>query len=170
MKPTSNAPFDEVWTSYAKSYDRILPVLPFYQEVPARHIDAMCHGSIRKIIDIGTGTGNVAMPLAIKGLSVTAIDNNPEMLRYLLSKSQLSRVSSISIVNRDASDLSLWSENAFDGVTILLALFAMEHPREAIQEVIRVLRTGGRLVVTETKRDFQLEPLLEFVAQASHGI
>lgn len=153
----------QAWKSYAQSYDRILPKLPFYQEVVRRHVAAMSRAEIREIIDAGAGTGNVSIELAERGKSVTAVDMSIEMLNCLRLKSQLKHGSSITIVNRDAQDLSIYADASFDGATILLAFFDMTQPRRALAEVIRVLRPGGFLVTTETKRDFHLEPLLVFV-------
>jgi ubiquinone/menaquinone biosynthesis C-methylase UbiE len=153
----------EAWASYARSYDRVLPLLPFYREVVRRHVAAMSKPEIRAVLDVGAGTGNVSVPLADGDCRVTAIDSSPEMLRHLRQKMVGNNASKISIVERDAQDLSPWADACFDGATILLALFAMSHPRRALSEVVRVLRPGGLLVATETRKTFQLDPLLTFV-------
>src|SRR5262249_1833441 len=44
----------------------------------------------------------------------------------------------------------------------LLALYDMANPRQALQEAIRTLRPGGSLVITEPRRTFQLQPLLDY--------
>src|SRR4029078_6899680 len=79
---------EEVWASYAASYDRILPILPFYQEAVRRHVEALTGAGIRRGIDVGSGTGNVAVHLASRGVEVTAVDLSGAMLDRLQRKIQ----------------------------------------------------------------------------------
>src|SRR6185369_10368272 len=96
-------PLDEqVWASYAESYDRILPILPFYQEAVRRHVEALTGAGIRKVIDVGAGTGNVAVPLASRGVEVTAVDLSNAMLDQLRGKIQSGLPGRIEIVEQDA--------------------------------------------------------------------
>jgi ubiquinone/menaquinone biosynthesis C-methylase UbiE len=152
----------DAWALYARSYDRVLPRLPFYQEALRRHTTAMCRGGIRDVIDIGAGTGNVSLPLLQRGLRVTAVDQSPDMLARLRAKLTPGD-NELKLLERDASDLSELEDASFDGATILLVFYDMSHPREALDEVVRVLRPGGSFVATETKDEFQLQPLLDFV-------
>jgi ubiquinone/menaquinone biosynthesis C-methylase UbiE len=103
--------------------------------------------------------------LAARGQSVTAVDMSAAMLDYLRLKRQGKHYSSITIIERDAHDLSMFADASFDGATILLAFYDMVQPRRALTEVIRVLRPGGFLVTTETKGNFRLQSLLDFVDQ-----
>jgi ubiquinone/menaquinone biosynthesis C-methylase UbiE len=154
---------EQVWTSYARSYDRILPILPFYQEAVRRHVEALTGAGMRRVIDVGTGTGNVAVHLASRGVEVTAMDVSGAMLDQLRGKIQTGLPGRIEIVEQDAHLLNRWPEAAFDGANVLLSLFAMHEPRQVLREIIRVVRPGGLIVATETRRSFQLKRLLDFV-------
>src|SRR6185369_2568810 len=77
---------EQVWASYAESYDHILPILPFYQEAVRRHVEALSGARIRSVIDVGAGTGNVAVHLASRGVNVTAMDVSGAMLDRLRGK------------------------------------------------------------------------------------
>ncbi len=153
----------QAWETYAQSYDCILPILPFYQEVVSRHVTALTKPGIRSVIDVGAGTGSVAVQLGARGVHVTAVDVSAAMLEQLRRKIQPGLRSRIKIVEQDGQSLSAWPEAAFDGANVLLALFAMQQPRQALREIMRVVRPGGLVVATETKQDFQLQPLLDFV-------
>lgn len=150
------------WDSYAFSYDRLMPRLPFYREVVARHIDAMQSDGIETVLDLGAGTGNVAVPLAEAGRRVTAVDISRSMLERLIGKRQDDIADRLTVVEQRAENLPHWDSASFDGVTILLALYDMSQPAQCLAEALRVLRPGGQIVITEPKRDFRLQSLIDF--------
>jgi ubiquinone/menaquinone biosynthesis C-methylase UbiE len=149
-----------VWETYALSYDQVLPRLDFYREVVERHSRAFSEMAQASILDLGAGTGNVTVRLLQQGHRVTAVDISRAMLDRLLGKLDTSTEAEVSVVRHDAADLAQWSNASFDGVNILLALFDMANPAAALAEAMRVLRPGGRLVVTEPRRSFDLSSLL----------
>ena len=154
-----------IWESYAESYDRVLPLLPFYREVVNRHVKSLSAPGIETVLDLGAGTGNVSVALVEAGKKVTALDLSRAMLEKLRSKVPTGSRSRLIIQEQNAEHLSQWRNETFDGVTVLLACYAMASPVRAFMEAIRLLRPGGQLVITEPKRDFQLEPLLAFADQ-----
>ena len=151
------------WESYAVSYDRVLPLLPFYQEVVKRHVESMSAPDIENILDLGAGTGNVTVELLKINRKVTALDLSRAMLAKLRTKVLGKHADQLTIMEQNAEFLPQWGDGIFDGVTVLLAYYDMTDPTSAFREAIRVLRPGGSIVITEPKRAFQLEPLLEFV-------
>ena len=74
------------WDFYALSYDRILPLMPYYQEVIHRHVDALTTTFPGPVADLGAGTGNLVERLITLGRNVTAVDNSRAMLAKLRSK------------------------------------------------------------------------------------
>lgn len=150
-----------MWATYAISYDRVLPQLPFYQEVVHRHVGAMSAPGIIDIIDLGAGTGNVTIALLKAGRRVTAVDLSRAMLDKLRAKLPEEDCNVLTVVEQNAEHLPQWDNESFDGVNILLALFDMTKPMSAFSEAERVLRPGGRLVITEPKRCFDVQTLLD---------
>lgn len=149
-----------MWEVYASSYDRILPELSFYQDVVERHRAAMMAPGIERVLDLGAGTGNVTIPLARAGKQVTAIDLNHAMLDRLSSKLAPAERARVTLVEDTAERLPHAESASFDGVTAMLALFAMEEPASAVREAERILRPGGTLIVTEPKRCFNVTALM----------
>ncbi len=154
-----------VWEEYAVSYDRILPLMPYYQEVLRRHMAAMESSDVVRVVEIGAGTGNVVVPLLQAGRRVTAVDTSRAMLDRLRGKVNGPLRNQLIILEQDAEYLPQMSAASCDGASILLALFDMNDPRRALEETIRILRPGGTLVITEPKVQFQMEPILDFVKQ-----
>ncbi len=151
------------WEEYAISYDRILLEMPYYHEVLKRHCDTLSQPGIVQVIDIGAGTGNLVKMLLQAGCHVTAVDVSRGMLEKLRAKTANVSPSKLTIVEQNAQALPQLADESFDGAGILLALFDMPCPQATLDEAIRVLRPGGRLVVTEPKRNFQMQPILAFV-------
>jgi ubiquinone/menaquinone biosynthesis C-methylase UbiE len=151
---------ETLWDLYARSYDNILSLMEYYQEVLRRHILFLNVSGIDNIIDLGAGTGTVALKLAGQGHQVVAVDNSAAMLGRLEAKLGPPNGRSIELSNSSAEDLDRFPDASFDGVNILLALFAMEHPAKCLHHAIRVLKPGGRLILTEPLRAFNMMVLL----------
>ena len=64
-----------------------------------------------------------------------------------------------------ASRLPL-EDGSFDVVTLLAVLEHLSHPREMIEEIARVLRPGGQVVLTVPSK--AAKPVLEFLAYRAH--
>jgi len=152
---------ERMWESYAQAYDRILLRMPFYREVVARHVKAMTQAHVLRVIDIGAGTGNVTLQLVRAGREVTAVDSSPAMLACLRAKLPQGDLSNPRIIRHSAEELGQFADGSFDGASILLALYAVERPKDALQEVLRLLRPGGAIVITEPRRCFDLRALLD---------
>lgn len=152
------------WEQYAISYDKILTIMPYYQEVIDRHFDALNKPGISSILDLGAGTGNITIKLLKAGHRVTAIDFSRSMLDHLRTKVESGQKDSLETLEQNAEQLAQFSDGSFDGVNILLALFDMSAPNSALDESIRVLRPGGTIIVTEPRHCFKIEPLLDFIS------
>ena len=158
-----------LWDEYALSYDRVVSPMGYYTEVLERHIDALRGPHVRKVVDIGAGTGNLVARLGEGELEVLGIDSSHSMLEQAQRKLEKRGCTNVSLVQQNAESLSQIRDGTVDGVTILLALFDMEHPDRAFAEAIRILRPGGILVITEPKQRFQIEPILTDVKRRWAG-
>ncbi len=148
------------WEMYAVSYDRILPEMRYYQLVLRRHRKALAAPSIRRAADCGAGTGNLVELLLRDGKEVVALDVGRAMLSRLRSK-PWAQTDRLTVLQQSGEHMPNLEDTSFDGVSILLALYDMRHPQDALDEAIRVLRPGGRIVVTEPKRLFNIQIILD---------
>jgi len=151
-----------MWETYAASYDRILLEMPFYQEVLQRHYEAMNTPSIRNVLDIGAGTGNLTVRLLQAGKSIVAVDTSHAMLRKLSSKLNEKTETNLTIIEDTAEWLPHLQDGCFDGVTAMLVFFDMQDPFSALDEAVRLLKPGRTLIVTDPKECFNVSELMEF--------
>jgi ubiquinone/menaquinone biosynthesis C-methylase UbiE len=109
------------------------------------------------VLDYGCGTGDWGLMLAGEGASVTFLDLSPVAIQVALNRASASGVSGrVRGVSRDASDLSCFRDEEFDLIYASAAIHhTLKYPH-AFEELIRVLRTGGRLVLAETFGNNQL--------------
>lgn len=101
-----------------------------------------------EVADIGTGTGYLAKVLAAHVKKVWAIDVSPAMLDVFRQDPALANLTNIEIVQGDVHDLPLKTKS-LDLVFANLLLHHLLEPRSAISEMFRVLKTGGRIVITD---------------------
>lgn len=96
----------------------------------------------KKILDVGAGTGRLALKLSNLGATVTALDVSFEMLKVLTGKNK-----KIETKLGDAQNLP-FDDEAFD---ILVAAFVVVHlknPMSFFDEAYRVLKNNGKLIIT----------------------
>jgi SAM-dependent methyltransferase len=105
----------------------------------------------RRVLDYGCGTGDWGLMLAGEGADVTFLDLSPVAIQLALRRAAVSGVAArVQGIARDASDLSCFSNDEFD---LIYASAAVHHTLKypnALDELLRVLRPGGKLVLAET--------------------
>ena len=102
-------------------------------------------------LDVGCGTGFLSFELATRGHRVTGVDFAPSMLAEARRKAA-ERTVAVRFDHGDAEQLAVPSRS-FDLVITRHVLWTLPHPEQAIDEWIRVLRPGGRLVVVDSLAD-----------------
>ncbi len=106
-------------------------------------------GAGRTALDVGAGTGFVTEALLAAGLEVCAVDESPEMLERLRAK--LAGRGRLTVLPGGAGRLPLPSASV-DFVFANMLLHHAGDPAAAIAEMARVLKPGGRVVLTDLDR------------------
>jgi demethylmenaquinone methyltransferase/2-methoxy-6-polyprenyl-1,4-benzoquinol methylase len=111
---------------------------------------ATAGGRRGRVLDVATGTGDVALALAEAGAhTVIAIDFVPAMLEAAVQKPGIGGASdSVAVAVGDALRLP-FADDVFDACTVAFGLRNMADYGAAVQEMTRVLRPGGRFVCLE---------------------
>ena len=99
------------------------------------------------VIDVGTGTGYIAMILGQLGHQVTGVDFSPNMLEIARERNAPYR-SNVTILEGDAENLA-FPNDAFDALTARYVLWTQPRPEEAIREWMRVIKPGGRMIIID---------------------
>lgn len=142
-------------TRDATSYDALTEQFDFFTErlsnpLAARMVALAEVNSSDVVLDIGTGTGVVALQAAKEigaGGKVHGIDLSGGMLKTATAKAEkLGLAAKTEFTQMDAEKLE-FADGSFDKVVSLFALLHFPNPLVALKEIYRVLKPGGRLVI-----------------------
>lgn len=102
-------------------------------------------------LDIATGTGDLAISMAQKGIqNIVGLDLSHGMLEVAQKKIDAKNLKGqIKMVQGDSEALP-FDENSFDAITVAFGVRNFEHLENGLNEIYRVLKPGGIFVVLET--------------------
>ncbi len=104
------------------------------------------------LLDVATGTADVAMQLAaeIPSATIVGVDPSNNMLQVGREKIALQGLSGrIELLNGDARHLSNWEANVFDGATMAFGIRNVPERDLALCEIHRLLRPKGVIAILE---------------------
>ncbi|WP_163511532.1 class I SAM-dependent methyltransferase [Fodinicola acaciae] len=135
---------------WAQQYDRIFPDGPGVDETVAALVAyAWKSGAERpRALELGTGTGRIAIPLAERGIRVHGIDLEPAMLDVLRSKGV---PENLTCAVGDMTDATTFGDGPYDLVfcvfTTISALPDADAQKRCVAAAASVLGDDGRLVL-----------------------
>jgi len=101
----------------------------------------------KRVLDIGTGTGQLAVYLARAGFEVTGVDIAENMVAQAARYAAAQHLD-IRFRTGDAEHLD-FDNNSFDAVVSRNLLWTLPHPEDALKEWRRVLAPNGVLVLSD---------------------
>jgi ubiquinone/menaquinone biosynthesis C-methylase UbiE len=96
--------------------------------------------------DIGAGTGFITEELIKNGLKVVAVDQSEAMLEEM--KKKYGRLDTVEYRRGEFNNLPIQDETV-DYVFANMYLHHVELPQVAIEEMARILKPGGKVVITD---------------------
>jgi ubiquinone/menaquinone biosynthesis C-methylase UbiE len=111
------------------------------------------------VVDLGAGTGLLALALAPRVRELTAVDISERMLERLDDRAAAEGVHNVEPLVADLRRLPLEDERA----TLVVSNYAFHHLDDpgkelALTEARRILKPGGRLVICDMMFSLSLEP------------
>lgn len=103
------------------------------------------------ILDVATGTGDLAVAMArkMRQATVVGVDLSAEMLAVAREKVARQGVADrVTLQEGDAEQLA-FAEGSFDAVTVAFGVRNFGDLQAGVREMYRVLKPGGRLVILE---------------------
>lgn len=106
---------------------------------------------VKQLLDVATGTADVAIAAAkmLQPDKITGIDISKEMLAFGQKKlDKLELQEQIHLEIGDAENLP-YADNTFDAITVAFGVRNFENLEQGLSEMLRVLKSGGKIVVLE---------------------
>ncbi|WP_435348804.1 class I SAM-dependent methyltransferase [Haloarchaeobius sp. HRN-SO-5] len=120
---------------------------PNFLPMAAHLVEATDVDSNERVLDVGCGTGNVAITAARRGAQVTGLDITPAMLEDARENAAIAGVEDIEWQEGDATALP-FEDGAFDVTLSCVGHMFANPPDAAAAELLRVTRSGGRIAFT----------------------
>ena len=108
-------------------------------------LEAFALNGSERVLDVGCGPGNFTRSFAgsAEDGTVVGLDASRTMLARAVRETHAENVA---YVRADASALP-FRDSSFDAICCFAALYLIEHPIHAVDEMTRVLAPGGRVVL-----------------------
>ena len=143
----------EMFDSISKEYDFInnLITFGFHKKWKKEIVEISKKIKPKKILDLATGTADIAIELStIENCKIIAVDPSSKMLKIGERKIQkLNTNSNIFLEEGNAENLK-YSDGIFDIVTIGYGVRNFTNLNNSLNEIYRVLKKDGLLIILET--------------------
>jgi ubiquinone/menaquinone biosynthesis C-methylase UbiE/DNA-binding transcriptional ArsR family regulator len=134
----------EFFSSSAGQWDRVRDEL-FGDRFHLAALSALIDPSWT-IGDLGCGTGQVSAALAPFAVRVVAVDDSTAMLQA--AKKRLAAFDNVDLRRGELESLPI-DDARLDAATLMLVLHHVSEPEKALNEVARVLKPGGRVLIVD---------------------
>lgn len=138
------------WKKYFEVYDILNIVIP-YKELLENLVSILEIKNGQKILDLGSGTGNLSIKMEEFGAKVTSLDYSKEGLSIHKNKG------GTNLINHDLTQKLPFEDNYFDKIVSNNVLYTIkeEFRQDVIKEVLRILKPNGMFVLSNIKSDFK---------------
>ncbi len=153
----------ETFNAVSSGYDN--RSLRFFSESArhmARYLDAT---DIRRVLDVATGTGNLALEIArtFPEIRVTGIDFSSGMLEQARAKAEREGIANAGFIEMDMHDIAL-PDGHFDAAVCAFGVFFAQDMAAQLRHMTAKVRHGGRIVISCFFED-SFQPLVEILSR-----
>lgn len=134
------------WDSYASKYDKQMEKSwnKFYKILIEKLIQDTAE--TKRLLEVGTGTGIIALELSNNISDITAVDLSTEMIKVAKNKQIERGADNIDFRIGNACRLEL-EDNSFDTIIASNILHLLTEPELALMEMKRLLKPEGKIIV-----------------------
>ena len=147
----------EMWSSFA-------PTATFTTPVAAHVVRFAGVAPGEAVLDIGTGTGVLAITAARAGARVKALDLTPALLEEAVENARIAGLPDVEIIEGDAERLP-FPDGTFDVVLSQFGHMFAPRPDVAVAEMRRVLKPSGRVAFATWPIDLLVGQFFAFVGR-----
>ena len=143
----------QMFNNISEDYDGLNRVISLGIDVSWRKkvVKLVGQNNPNKILDIATGTGDLALMMAsLNPEKIFGLDISEGMLavgKQKISKAKLSN--KIEMIVGDSENIP-FEDNTFDAITVSFGVRNFENLDKGLTEILRVLKPGGKFVILET--------------------
>lgn len=98
-----------------------------------------------KLLDVGCGAGQLAIPAAKAGVHVTGLDLAPNLVEQARQRAKAEDV--VALFDEGDAEALPYNAGSFDVVLSLIGAMFAPQPEKVAAELIRVCRPGGRIIM-----------------------
>ena len=141
-----------IFESISSEYDFMNDLMTFknHSKWKKEVVEIAIDSSPKKILDIATGTGDIAIKLSkIKGSTIEAVDVSENMLKIAYNKIEELKINNINLKTCEAENL-VFDDNHFDIISIGYGVRNFTNLDKGLCESYRVLKKNGKLIILET--------------------
>lgn len=144
---------EQMFDTISTNYDGLNRVISFGIDVKWRKkvIEMVSATNPEAVLDIATGTGDLAISLAKTGAKrIVGLDLSEGMLAVGREKIADEKLTGkIEMIQGDSEALP-FEDNSFDAITVAFGVRNFENLEKGLSEIFRVLKKGGIFVILET--------------------
>ncbi|MCY2686120.1 bifunctional demethylmenaquinone methyltransferase/2-methoxy-6-polyprenyl-1,4-benzoquinol methylase UbiE [Salinimicrobium sp. TH3] len=144
---------EQMFDTISTNYDGLNRVISFGIDVKWRKkvIEMVSATNPESVLDIATGTGDLAISLAKTGAKrIVGLDLSEGMLAVGREKIADEKLTGkIEMIQGDSEALP-FEDNSFDAITVAFGVRNFENLEKGLSEIFRVLKKGGIFVILET--------------------
>lgn len=144
---------EQMFDNISENYDGLNRVISLGTDVKWRKkvVAMVAATQPESILDIATGTGDLAIQMAPTGAKkIVGLDISEGMLKVGRKKiAEKNLDSRIDMIQGDSEDLP-FENSSFDAITVAFGVRNFENLEKGLEEIYRVLKPGGIFVVLET--------------------
>ncbi|SRR5690554_1050947 len=145
---------EQMFDTISEEYDDLNRVISLGSDVAWRKkvIKLVSERNIESVLDIATGTGDLALQFAEKtdAKKIVGLDLSEGMLKVARKKAaEKPYANKVEFVQGDSEALP-FEENSFDAITVSFGIRNFENLEKGLSEIRRVLKKDGVFVILET--------------------